>query len=364
MSRETIEWLNTMTRIGDTDKRGKAWHWREGNNNHFPGAVPVEEVKRLILPFEPIETPNYITVPATAEEYARFEDGGHVNGTVLRKGDGYVRLVQLEQYKAIVATDKPEHVYSVPSGEYTIHGYEQWLVKHVQNLLDEDVHISSAGLLEGGAVAWVELAISETQTVADFPYRPHLLASTSVNGKYKTKFGRKIQAVVCDNTLHIADSESGQDMAFKHTKGSLPRIADSRTALGLIVATGKEFKTEMESLLDFKVPSKLFSKWLDLAVPFVDEKGEPLGKTALTVRENKRQELAGMWRNDDRVSPWSGTAFGVLQLNNTFYHHNRGLKGDTVRQERNMLSAISGDTARNDLNTLTLLKKASDLLSV
>lgn len=360
MSRETRQWLAEMTRIGDTAFRGHAWHYRDGDTNHYTGAVPVADVKELFLPYEPIPAPLYITVPASAEDYARDVEG--VISNPKKDAGGYVRIVPVTNHKAIVPNHHQDTgvIFAAPGAEYAIHGYEEWLVKNVQMLLDDDVHVSSAGLLEGGAVAWVELAISETQTVADFEYRPHLLASTSVNGKYKTKFGRKIQAVVCDNTLHIADLESGQDIAFKHTKGSLPKIADARTALGLILATGSQFKEEMEYLLGWPVNSKEFSKYLDLAVPMIGDNGEELGKAALTRRENKRETLAGMWRGDDRVAPWSGTAFGVVQLSNTFFHHNRGANANTVIAERNMISAINGDTAKNDLDTLNLLAQVSE----
>lgn len=359
MSQETREWLSTMTRIGDTDRRGEAWHYRQGDQNHFPGAVPTEEVRRLFMPWEPIETPDYITVPATAAEYATQEDNRQVNGIILRDGDKYVRLVQLKQYKAIIAQGHPEHAYSVPSGAYAIHSYNEWLVKNVENLLDGEVHISSAGLLDKAAVAWVELSLSETHTVADFPFRPHLLAFTSVNSKYKTSYGRKVQAVVCDNTLHVASQEKGQDISYKHTKGSTPRIADARAALGLIVATADDFSRELEDLLDWKVSSREFSRFLDEYVPTVNDDGTPLEKGALTQAENKREKMATMWRSDERVSPWAGTAFGVVQLSNTYFHHERRIRSSTVRPERNMLSAISGETATNDMATLNLLTKVA-----
>lgn len=357
MSRESIEWLNTMTRIGDTDQRGNAWHYRSGNTNHFPGAVPLDEVKGLILPYEPIEQPIFIKVYIDEDEpifHGYDKDAG-----------SYFRYEKVDRFKAIAAKDKPGFVHAVPTGDYTIHPYEEWLVKNVVNLLDDDVHISSAGLLENGAIAWVEISISETQTIADFPYRPHLLASTSVNGKYRTSYGRKVQAVVCDNTLSIAASEHGQTISYKHTKGSVARISDAREALGLILATSDDFQNEVNRLLDWKVNSKEFSKFLDLAVPLTSVEGEPLQGAPLTRRENKREKMAGMWRNDERVSPWSGTAFGVVQLTNTFFHHERGAKSATMVPERNMLAAISGESAKQDFETLSLLSKAtSGLVSV
>jgi phage/plasmid-like protein (TIGR03299 family) len=351
VSRESIEWLNTMTRIGDTDQRGNAWHYRAGSTNHFPGAVPVEEVRKLILPYEPIEQPIYVKVPISEDEEIFH---GYDKAT-----DSYYRFEKVDRFKAIAAKDKPGFVHAVPSGEYQIHPYEEWLVRNVQNLLDDEVHISSAGLLDNGAIAWVEISISETQTIADFPYRPHLLASTSVNGKYKTTYGRKVQATVCDNTLAIADAERGQRISFKHTKNSVAHIADAREALGLILATSDDFQQEVNKLLDWKVSSKDFSKFLDLAVPLTSIDGDPLQGAPLTRRENKREKMAGMWRNDERVAPWAGTAFGVLSLTNTFFHHERGAKSATLVPERNMLAAISGETAKQDIETLELLAKAT-----
>jgi hypothetical protein len=53
MSKETIQWLNTQTLIGMTEKRGNAWHYRaeeQGDEpNHYPLAIPVEDVKRRLF---------------------------------------------------------------------------------------------------------------------------------------------------------------------------------------------------------------------------------------------------------------------------------------------------------------------------
>jgi phage/plasmid-like protein (TIGR03299 family) len=362
MSMETAEWLSTMTRIGDTDRRGKAWHYRQGDNNHFPNAVPVEEVRKLVLPYEPVPRPLYITVPATAEEYAKGVEG------VYRQTDSdidapYFRLVTLDNSKAVTASSDAQNVYGTPSGEYQVHSYEQWLLRNVMSVLDDTedgIHISSAGLLKGGAVAWVELSLSDTHTVADFPFRPHLLAFTSANGSYKTSYKRAVQAVVCDNTLFAASKEKGQTLAFKHTKNSPLLIADARAALGIVMETADDFEAEVNGLLDWKVNSRQFSQYLDLTVPVVDGDGDPIRGRALTLADDKRERLAGMWRNDPRIAPWSGTAFGVLQLNNTFQHHEKGANKSTIRPERNMLSAISGETARSDQSALLRLSQVSE----
>ncbi len=53
MSHETASWLNTMTLIGFTERRGHAWHYRAerqgGEPNHYPDAIPVEDVRRRLF---------------------------------------------------------------------------------------------------------------------------------------------------------------------------------------------------------------------------------------------------------------------------------------------------------------------------
>lgn len=50
MSRETIHHLNTQVLVGFTDQRGTAWHYRRDEQgdepNHYPAAIPVEDVRR------------------------------------------------------------------------------------------------------------------------------------------------------------------------------------------------------------------------------------------------------------------------------------------------------------------------------
>src|SRR5215467_11157674 len=58
MSQETSWWLNNMTLQGFTDKRGTAWHYMESEQgaepNHYPGAIPVPDVKRRLFDWEPV----------------------------------------------------------------------------------------------------------------------------------------------------------------------------------------------------------------------------------------------------------------------------------------------------------------------
>jgi len=331
-----MEWLNTYTRIGDTDRRGTAWHYRRGSTNHYPGAIPMDDVEKLICPFEPTVRPLYIKQP---------------DGT----------FVEVPNFIGMAAENEPDSIYAVHSGGYAVHPFRRWLIENVQRLVDkDDIHVSSALVLAKGSVAAIELAITDTMTVEGFAYRPHLLAITSANGRYETSYGRKIQASVCDNTLDIADREMGSRISYRHTKGSVARIKDVAEATGLILSQAAAFDEEVRQLLSWSVSPKLFSRYLDEMIPEKGKDGQLLNGAALTRVEKRREAMVGMWNNDPRVSPWNGTALGILQLSNTWQHHNTAItKATAHRVERNMLNTISGKTDENDTHALGILNGLS-----
>jgi hypothetical protein len=198
-------------------------------------------------------------------------------------------------------------------------------------------------------------------TVEGFDYRPHLLAVTSANGRYETSYGRKCQATVCDNTLDVADRQEGQRISFRHTAGSVYRIKDVGTATGLIMSSAAAFDEELRDLLSWEVRPQVFSRWLDLMIPDKGKDGLLLQGAALTRQEKRREEMAGMYHCDPRVAPWEGTALGVLQLSNTWSHHNTTItKATGHRVERNMLNSISGKTGETDMHSLGVLRGLSD----
>lgn len=337
MSLQTIEWLNTMTVIGDTDQRGNAWHYRAGATNHYPGAIPMDDVERLICPFE----------PQRRELYVKNAVGA---------------FITVPGYIGMAAENAPDDIYAIHSGGYAVHPFKQWLIHNVANLVDDDnLHVSSAGVLCKGAVAWVEIAIEDTFTVEGFPFRPHLLATTSSNGRYETTYGRKIQATVCDNTLNVADREQGSRISYRHTAGSVARIKDVAEATGLIMSQAAKFDEEVRALTSWEVRPQLFSRWLDEMIPEKAKDGSLLQGAALTRVEKRREDMAGMWNGDPRIAPWNGTALGVLQLSNTWQHHNTSItKASGHRVERNMLNAISGKTEESDMHALGILRGLSE----
>lgn len=128
MSKETLEWLNANTLIGYTAARGTAWHYRasmQGEEaNHYPGPVPVDDVRRRLFSWEALSRPIYVEDPVT---------GG---------------LATVPERQAIVRSDTG-HVMGIFSDAYEPHPYVEWLVNTISRLLDDDLSIGSAGLLKG-----------------------------------------------------------------------------------------------------------------------------------------------------------------------------------------------------------------------
>jgi phage/plasmid-like protein (TIGR03299 family) len=327
MSAETMEWLNTQTLIGFTSKRGNAWHYDETKQgdepNHYPDAIPVEDVRRRLFNWTPVKTP------------IQFYFNGELRTS--------------ERRIVILRSDTGADLGMFKDG-YEPHDYNSWLVENVETILDDSLAIGSAGLLRGGAVAWVSVEVPENITTPEgVEFRPNLLATTSFDGTIATTYKRCITNVVCDNTMAAGLGEAGQSYKLKHTKYSAMKLLEARDAVAIIHSVADDFAAEVKALCETTVTDKQFSAFLDSLVPVPEDEGR-----GRTMAENKRDELKSLYANDTRVSPWAGTAYGVLQMVNTFTHHGGIVRGAS-RQERNMLRAINGGVDKLDKSTIETL---------
>jgi len=333
MSRETMLTLNTTQLIGNTDKKGKAWHYRAdlqgAESNHYAGMIPVEDVLRRLFHWTAEEAPVQFSIPE-----AITMDGVTAGQTFT---DDSRKVIYRSDTKA------PLGVFSA---SYDRHQFSEVLVENVAGILGEGLGIGSAGLLEGGAIGYLQVEMPDSVTMADgAEYRPYLLAMSSHNGKRATGYQLVIQRVVCDNTLAIAAAEKGGKYKIKHTRYSSMKIKDAREALGIITTATETFAEEVEEFLSIKVDDRQWSKFLELAVPIApDAKGR-----SLTMAENKRGELNRLYKHDERVAPWMGTGWGVYQAVNTYDQHyavsrnlGDGNKG-AARYDRSLMAVSGGE---------------------
>lgn len=324
MSAESSKWLNTMTLIGFTEKRGNAWHYRAEDqgteSNHYVGPIPEADVLRRLFNFEVEDATLYVA---------------NADGT----------FTAVEGRKAMRTSDSGE-VLGVFKDGYQGHGYAPWLIDNVSTILSDDLGIGSAGLLRNRAQAWVSVEVPETITTPEgVAFRPNLLACTSFDGSLATTYKRVVQAVVCDNTLSAGLSEAGQSFKVKHSKYSNLKLGNAREALAVVHTMADEFASEVASLCALVVTEPQFGQVLDLMVPLPTDTDN---KRGTTVADDKRAQISALYRHDDRSAPWQGTAFGVLQAYNTYAHHYAQVRGGVARGQRNMENVVSGKFATLD----------------
>lgn len=345
MSKETDKWLNTMTLIGYTDKRGPAWHYREdlqgSENNHYPGAIPVDDVLRHLFNFEVIEAPiTYVVKGIVDNAITTFKE----NGTA------YSVIPSQAQRKGMLANDNYFDMGAFKDG-YQGHAYGEWLLTNIATLIDDDLGVGSAGLLRNRAQAWVSIEVPENvKTPEGVEFRPNLLGCTSFDGTLATTYKKVVQNIVCDNTLSAGLSEDGQVFKVKHSRYSTLKLSNAREALAIVHSMADDFAEEVARLCEWEVTKKQFSAHLDLTIPMPEDKGR-----GRTMAENKRSEIISLYNNDNRCAPWHGTAYGVLQTYNTWNHHVKTVKKDVPRFMRNMENVLGDKFAAEDIEILNKL---------
>jgi phage/plasmid-like protein (TIGR03299 family) len=223
MSRETSLHLNTNTVIGNTHHRGSAWHYRaedQGDeSNHYPGPIPVADVERRLFHWQAESRPLAVQAPADLQTMTHLSEDGSP-----------VRWTTDEGKQAICRSDRQDgSVMGIFTTGYAMHQYREWLLNTVASILDDDLSISSAGLLRDGALAWVEVSVPESITTPEgVTFRPNLLATTSFDGSISSTFKRTVTDTVCDNTRELALSEKGQQYKVNTpatpTRGSPKRV--------------------------------------------------------------------------------------------------------------------------------------------
>jgi phage/plasmid-like protein (TIGR03299 family) len=349
-SNQDVEELNSFTLVGCTDERGDAWHRRDdlmhNGNNHFPGLIPLSVVNERLLNWRPRRAKVAYLVQCDVED------------AVLIGKDGLpYRVVETQQDRIGVLRDDNDYDLGV-FGSGALHPpYQQTLIAQAEKLTGTTLGISSAGVLQQGARAWVEFSVKETMVdpKSGFGYRPNLVHADSMDGSIAYTKAMTVHATVCLNTLRrnlLESKEAGALVRRKHTSGILdPRKdADERTALGILEQVDTEFLADLHKLLAIEVPRAKQIELLDIIVPVHGDMTE----RSLTLANNKRDSIIAM-EKDSMVEPWIGTAFGEVQRYSTWNHWKAPAKG-TGRWERNAWRDIMGKTADADLAVVKALE--------
>ena len=343
-SSETMNWLRANIKVGYTDERGPAW-WANGavtkagtwtsipDGSHFAGPVPIDAVHDQL---------DIRLVKATAV-YAEYED------------ENSQRQVATDPGTLPIINQRTGQIFGYPKEGYKIHPYLKTLHGFIEDILhDEHVGVGSVGLLRKGGVAFLQARLPETFEVAGYGYQPYVTAVTSADQSRGTTYTTGALGAVCDNTVDAALAGALTKFKIKHSRNSELRVQRAREALGIqLVQVAETIGDTIDKLANVPVSNAELEAWLDLTVPLTDEKGQPKEKRGLTVALNKRERLEVL-RRDPKVAPWDGTAFGVLQLDNTDRTWNATVRGSN-RMERNLSNDVFGVTSAADAQALEAL---------
>lgn len=242
-------------------------------------------------------------------------------------------------------------------GESRPHGYSEWLVDNMELLTDSELKIVNFGELDGGRKAYVQIVTEQTQEVAGLDYRPMITATSSMDGSFATGYGRNLQVIVCLNTYQMARDESANDgfnYRVKATKNSRFEVLAARDALKIMFEDADDFAAELDVMMSEKVSETRFEAFARKWSPDTDKSGNYLKGRAQTLADNKRDALYDLWTDDERVAPWRGTKFGVIQAVNTYEHH-IGHVRNMAREDRNMLRTMKGQWQDVNAKTARLL---------
>ena len=132
----------------------------------------------------------------------------------------------------------------------------------------------------------------------------------------------------------------------KHTRNSALRLESARHALGILAEIKDTFAETTAELCRTEITADEWSAIIDeLCGPVPADAGR-----SRTLAETRREQINGLYASDPRCAPWQGTAYGAIQTMNTWSHHVQTVRG-AHRDERNILSTLSGDWDAHDTRT-------------
>lgn len=324
MSRETLAWLNANTLVAESALMRKAWHF-DGTHpeNTYGEYVPLSAVRSLISEYEPEAVDVESSVVTLSPDGVESSYGSDPTWKLMRK------------------TGDPTTVYGMFKADAADFSYEQWLIDQVADKIDDStVYVSSAGVLQRGAVAWIQLTMPGVEDVQGFRYHPYLLGFTSANARFLSSWTQTSVFAECDNTVQIARDKGDKVVAVKRTKTGNRKVSDGsvRDALDALFMIRDTTGEWIMRMMNTPLAPRQWDTVVDTLWPAPNA---ATTKRGTTDRNNLRDKINAMYTSDPRVAAWTGTALGAWQTVNTFGLWETSTKG-AQRQELHLVKAFTG----------------------
>ncbi len=327
---------DTKTLVGFTANK-KYRVYGVGENEQYPGAILVEEVRERLF---------YWEAEARHSAAVEFDDEGNL-------ADIYLDPTRVQIFRPDTRIVMGVHGWD----SYRMHQYPVWLLDNIAPILGGNLGlgIGLAVELKGGAIAAVSIEVPESiVTPEGVAFRPHLLATTSHDASLSTTYNRGVTVFGHPMAAGIAKRVQGQQsFKIRHTKNSVSRLKDAQDAAAVVEEIIADFEEEITELVLTPVSEKEFERFLSAMYPIPEEEGR-----SATMKTNRQASVRRMLREDERVARWSRTAWGVLLAVNIANHEEGIVRGD--RDERNLMKLVGGQYIAEDQKALRTLQSVLD----
>jgi phage/plasmid-like protein (TIGR03299 family) len=218
----------------------------------------------------------------------------------------------------------PNHMATVRSTDGAVLGIVSPEYKPIQNedifkfaqgitTLKESTIFETAGVLKGGSIVWVLLALEDLDFMVHDDenelHRTFLAVMSSHDGSSAMKAYLTTTRIVCMNTLQLSFNGVSNVYSLRHIGNVEQRAVECRKTLGLSIRWQKETQELIEYLSDVDCEEEVFKGLLEHVFPEPDENASD--KT-VSVWENKIAKLETLYERTNDESSIGGTRYAAL----------------------------------------------------
>ncbi|WP_144120944.1 DUF932 domain-containing protein [Catellatospora sichuanensis] len=263
-----------------------------------------------------------------------------------------VTILDVPDYQATIrthpVTGKPD-LLGVVGTDYKVIQNEE-CTELINLLVDESgAHFETAGSLRGGRQVFLTMKLPRTLRVAGVDdIDLYLAVTTSHDGSAALRIDATPVRVVCANTQRMALRASRGHYTFRHTANVKGKIAQARSAIGLMFDYCDAFEAEAQAMIETELSLARFRKVCADLWPMPDN---PTSRTR-GYHARRTATLDDLFTTADTQANVRGSAWAGLQAIGEYLDHHAPAANAAKRAERVL---TSGTVARLKQTAYTLL---------
>lgn len=270
-------------------------HWTPPQT--FPEGIPVEEVRQL-FDFD-VEVWNH-----QAEMQGEYITSGWVEERTVKFPR--TTLFINDKTREVIGTWRDPNRH--PSN------FKETILDFAVELVGDDSGIATAGLIDGGGIGWMQIALNRTYGPSEARFQPYIAITDSncqQGGAWKATQGANL--IVCSNTLRSFFSKK-EGIVKKVHKGRKLTVVEVRERLELLHVHAEWFEKQLDKLLNTPITPRQTQRFLARYYP---DKKDPDTEEVTLSKHTSRKLLRDTYENSPFVAPFKGSVFGMIQAVNT-----------------------------------------------